>query len=409
MNKATIVLTVLTSVLSKASFTPDDLLLREPIPYDIPPAISREAKQRDLDFLLYAFEAASGGYSYLPKSEREGFVQRLKALRESVQPGSGSDFCDELGDLLWTLPDSHFRALRLNELCGKRRLAEERKPSVGENIGLKLAQANQREYAVQERTVGATRVEILSIIGLHDPDDQRWQGYDEVLPRLAQYPVLVIDLRGLPGGNDHNGIRLANLLTGGTLEAIKGRRREITRQDPGSWALRINLWTYFISVSEQRKIKIADSIYKYLKADRESFQLAKEGKLPREKIETMQLQSFAQGKTSYRGPIYVLIDAVCGSSCESTLEALQMHPNVKTIGENTRGMIHFTNEGMIQLPESHLFVRMATKFNDYDQFIEKVGHAPDVRVPKGQDAFDYLVQHDLSAPREDRRGRDGGQ
>jgi len=378
---------------SRTSFTPDDLLLREPIPYDIPQAMSREAKQHDLDFLLHAFEGAYGGYSYLPKSDREGFVGRLIALRESVRPTSGSEFCDELGDLLWTVPDSHLRALRLNELCGKKRLAEERKPSVGENIGLKLAQANQREYAFQERTVGTTRVGILSIIGLHDPDDQRWPGYDDVLQRLAQYPVLVIDLRGLPGGNDHNGIRLAKLLTGGTVDAIKGRRREITRQDPGSFALRINLWTYFISQSEQRKIKIADSIYKYLKADRESFRLAKEGKLPREKIEVSEAQSLAPGKPSYPGPVYVLIDAVCGSSCESTLEALQMHPNVKTVGENTRGMIHFTNEGMIQLPESHLFVRMATKFNDYDQFIEKVGHAPDVRVPKGHDAFDYLMQH----------------
>jgi len=82
-----------------------------------------------------------------------------------------------------------------------------------------------------------------------------------------------------------------------------------------------------------------------------------------------------------------------GQAAKAPWKLLQLHPTVKTLGENTRGMIHFTNEGMIQLPASHLFVRMATKFNDYEQFIEKVGHEPDIRVPKGQDAFKYLVEH----------------
>jgi hypothetical protein len=80
----------------------------------------------------------------------------------------------------------------------------------------------------------------------------------------------------------------------------------------------------------------------------------------------------------------VLIDAECESSCESTLEGLQLHPNVKTLGENTRGMIHFTNEGKIQLPESHLFVRMATKFNDYEQFIERSAMSPTSEFRKAQ-------------------------
>jgi hypothetical protein len=40
---------------------------------------------------------------------------------------------------------------------------------------------------------------------------------------------------------------------------------------------------------------------------------------------------------------------------------------------------------------------MATKFNDYERFIEKVGHEPDIRVPKGQDAFEYLIEYPLSA------------
>ena len=382
---------------SRASFVPEDLLLREPIPSDFPQVLSREAKQHDLDLLLYAFETAYGGFSYLPSADRDAFIHRLAQFRENVRPGGCTEFCDELGDLLWTLPDSHFRALRLKVLCGKRRLAEERQPAVGENIGLELARSSQRDYAFQERRVRTAQIGILSIVGLHDPDDQRWLGYDEAIQGLIKYPVLVIDLRGLPGGNDHNGYRLAALLIGRTIDAGKGRRREIIRQDPGSFALRINLWRYFISQAELRKEAIADSIWKYLKEDQTSFQLAKDGKLPREKIETAEQQSFGPGETSYRGEIYVLIDAKCASSCESTLEALQLHPNVKTLGENTRGMIHFTNEGMIQLPESHLFVRMATKFNDYERFIEKVGHEPDIRVPKGQDAFEYLIEYPLSA------------
>ena len=87
------------------------------------------------------------------------------------------------------------------------------------------------------------------------------------------------------------------------------------------------------------------------------------------------------------------MDAKCGSSCESTIDGFESHPYAKTVGENTAGYIHFGNIGYIVLPNSKIEVQTPTHFNHYrdGRFLEIVGLTPDIHVPKGEDAYSFLL------------------
>jgi C-terminal processing protease CtpA/Prc len=83
------------------------------------------------------------------------------------------------------------------------------------------------------------------------------------------------------------------------------------------------------------------------------------------------------------------MDGICGSSCESTINAFEWHSYVKMVGENTAGCVHFGNIGYILLPNSRIEVQIPTQYSEYfdHRFIEKVGISPDIKVPAGQDAY----------------------
>ena len=96
-------------------------------------------------------------------------------------------------------------------------------------------------------------------------------------------------------------------------------------------------------------------------------------------------------KKSIQKPIYILIDSVCGSSCESTVDFFEYNPLVKTVGENTAGYIHFGNNGNVFLKNSGVNLQMAVSYNSYldGRFIEKKGIVPKIAVPKGSNAMDF--------------------
>lgn len=96
----------------------------------------------------------------------------------------------------------------------------------------------------------------------------------------------------------------------------------------------------------------------------------------------------------FKGPIRVLMDADCGSSCESTVEALELHPSVKTVGENTAGYVHFGNMGRLWLKHSNIFVAIPTQSFEFadGRFVEKVGYSPGIAVPSGMDALDVAIE-----------------
>jgi hypothetical protein len=68
-------------------------------------------------------------------------------------------------------------------------------------------------------------------------------------------------------------------------------------------------------------------------------------------------------------------------------------PNVKKVGTNTKGQVHFGNVGKLILRNSGIIVQLATSYNMYfdRRFIEKVGIAPDIYITDDQDAMNVAI------------------
>jgi hypothetical protein len=146
---------------------------------------------------------------------------------------------------------------------------------------------------------------------------------------------------------------------------------------------------------EAKHEPVPDYLHKRLDEQRRSFDAALAGRLPPEIEEHLPAGVPFDAAKGFDRPVYVLVDRGCASSCESTLDAFERHPEVITVGENTGGFIHFGNMGMAVLPRSGIVVQLATDFWKYDdgRYLEKIGIAPKLRVSAGGDAMTAALEH----------------
>lgn len=83
--------------------------------------------------------------------------------------------------------------------------------------------------------------------------------------------------------------------------------------------------------------------------------------------------------STFNGELILLVDGGCASSCEGVVTRLSVHPNVRVLGQNTFGALHYSNPAMFQLPHSGIIVRIPTLHNSYENDVaEGIGHVPDV-------------------------------
>ncbi len=84
---------------------------------------------------------------------------------------------------------------------------------------------------------------------------------------------------------------------------------------------------------------------------------------------------------SYKSKIIFLTSSECQSACESFIELIGTHPNVKIIGGNTAGTIHFSNAATFILPRTGIQVYLPTIYSKASHDAEEgVGYSPDVRL-----------------------------
>jgi C-terminal processing protease CtpA/Prc len=71
------------------------------------------------------------------------------------------------------------------------------------------------------------------------------------------------------------------------------------------------------------------------------------------------------------------------------VEFFENQNNVKNVGENTEGSVHFGTVGHVVLPNSHIIVQIATDFWKYidGRYIEKIGYKPTISVAPGYNAM----------------------
>lgn len=364
--------------------------LHEPEPLAPETLLSSDQIRADIALARLALERGYGGRNFVPATSWQATLDALERL--SSQSLSVQAFCDALAEAFWQLPDAHLSAKRQtipersNARCGSSFKAASRKASVGANRG--AAVAKERPWAFESMQVGNTLVGVLSIMRFPSRDAPEWKGFDDAVTSLGSSDAAIIDLRGNGGGDDARGYQVARALVDGPVQT--GVLKTHLRQTPETLTLLLNTLDRIARKPDGSLEDYMRESYAEVEAWRRSvLKTASPEYLVREKSP----YALHLGERAFKGPIAVLVDASCGSSCESTLEVLRRHPRARVFGERTAGYIHFGDVGSLTLPHSGIRLGIPTKFHEYPSgaFFDKVGFEPDVVVSPGSDALDSAL------------------
>ncbi len=365
---------------------------------DAPPApiaketvLDERAVDDDLDRARYALEHGYGGFGFVPPEAWAEMDHSLASLRD--KKATSADLCDRIADALWSLPDAHLSARRPidggQEKCGTRARAAKRTASVGPSL---LADED-RPWAVDVVSVGHATFGILTIHHFPPKEDPAWAHFDESARSLLDVDGYVVDLRGNDGGDDARGFELASILVDAPVHG--GELRTHRRNTPEAITLVLNTTEASARQNDGSFAPFLLDRIHALEADRD---LAARTGGQDWKVEEVPQVVAPPGPNAFQGPVAILVDAACASSCESTLEGLRQNPRAKVFGERTAGYIHFGNVGTMVLPKSGIILRVPTKFDEYPggKLYDKVGFEPDVAVSGGHDALDAGMTWEMS-------------
>jgi len=344
--------------------------------------LSKADVESDINFLEYSLQKGYVGADFIDAHIWKTFIEEIKSLTNQKFVDNVA-FCKKIGELFLTLPDSHFDVWFPKHKCyGSQKI----KANVGPNYLL-----NDENKVFKVKNFSKNNTKLLAFKSFPDRDSVKWRGFEEAVNNLKKSKNIVVDLRGNGGGDSSKGLFLARSLLN---SSIKHNRRKIIRKNsPEAWVifrngiLRNKIWEEFQGRSvvylnkhlNEIDLKIVEAV-----KNKEQFIVTT---FP--KLNTKELK--------FKGNIYVLIDKGCGSSCEHTLEALKFHPNTKTVGQNTSDQIHFGQMGIIRLPKSGIYIRLATQYFELfeEGNFEKKGYSPDIQVPVDHDALNFLFKEIL--------------
>ncbi len=334
----------------------------------------------DLAQALYALNTAYSGKKFLPKGEFETLVNNIEGLSGSM---TAADLCARIDHFMSAVSDNHLSAELKGERCDKSR--NMRRGQVGKNFYAKSEVPWKTEIAKRKNKTAL----LISITYFPSSTNPVWNGFLEgVQQKLPAADLVILDMRGNGGGDDSKGYELSTLLAGSKLKDPYAK--QWTNSTPESMQLFVNLFGYFARARKAQGKEVPN----YILELRDQFVEKRNKALNGEEIEEPSEEDRGgefDWEKSIKKPIYILIDAECASSCESTTDFFEYNPLVKTVGENTAGCIHFGNNGIVVLKNSGIFLHMAISYNSYvdGRFIEKTGIKPKIPVPAGKDALDY--------------------
>lgn len=371
-------------ITSSKRLKPQDLLTPKDIQL-IPPAhLNEKAIKTDCDLVVYALRRGYGGRDHLPRGTFDTIIAQLNNIHGSMSPAKLRDKIDEV---LLSVPDNHLRA-RLNWEASIARLKSISRPGVGDNA----ASEKTKIWEVRLDSLGTKKILYVSILRFSSRRDRIW---DSFLPKIKSLinsvNMVVLDFRGNEGGDDSTGRELAKLFYGNDFDHPITRQH--VSQTPESLILFANLFRVQQLIKRNRNEDVPQYLEDLYQEWFEKYQSSLRGATPVTVVNEEPRRRLPFNPTKGFGkPIYILMDGRCKSSCESTIDAFESHPNVKKVGSHTLGMIQFGNTGVLVLPNSKVTVEIPLHYNEYfdDRSLEKIGIKPDIQVPQGEDAYLYL-------------------
>lgn len=349
--------------------------------------LSVENIEYDKEQIIYSLTNIYSGRKHLPKGQHKDLINKIEKIKG---PLTTKAFCHKIDSYFEQVSDNHLNAKFGGSTCVKSKVR--RKSSVGKNY----YKDDKIPWDVRLKKKSNKTALLISITSFYKRTSPVWDSFlDKVKQNLPKAELVIIDMRGNGGGDDSIGYELSTLLAGKELKTPY--TDQWTSHNPASFQLWVNTFESWGRYHKKKSNKIPEYI-KDLKAEfvtklnrslnGENFPFwGKESS----KKETKPIDMNFEYAKSIKKPIYILIDAGCASSCESTTDFFEFNTLVKTIGERTAGYIHFGNNGEVFLKNSGIILQMAVSYNQYydGRFIEKVGITPKIQVPPGKDAMSY--------------------
>lgn len=203
-----------------------------------------------------------------------------------------------------------------------------------------------------------------------------------------EYPI-IFDLRGNTGGDNSFAIEL-----GLALRASNQKNPKISIRTKDGPLAKIALanssfiqWKELMNdipeLADQAK-KAYDSYFsELLNMETEGVSLAE-----MDLLETESNGSPGQRLRHYSKPIIILVDKLCGSSCEFLVDTLIDLPSTELIGTHTAGAVRFGNVGHFLLPNSRIETYFGSRsFGFASKPQEGIGFKPDYYVLEGLDSL----------------------
>lgn len=363
-----------------------------------PQRLSPTEFREDVLALRRVLDEAWGGKPVVPEHVVADAYARLASMSPVSTPAG---LCTALGQVLDELPDAHFSvAFEGRQRCVP---SSRRAPAVGANF----AASEARPWAVERRDAGERTVALVSIKRFLGPGSPQWGDFLAQFEGALDADAVILDLRGNGGGNDTYAYWVAQRLAGRPI------RREGVRIERLQTPLALRLVMNLLVIRARADLRRTGEVPTHFDAPLQD--LAELSRQVGVGVEPP-LLSFAPGPASdleltgthFEGPVFLLADAGCGSSCENAVFLLRQLANVTVVGEPTAGAIHFGQSGRLVLPNSKVVVTVATQAVRYDGdgWWEKVGFPPDVQVPAGEDALSVaLAQLEVASQSEKPRAQ----
>lgn len=368
----------------KKELNPQDLILRDNVDLKDRAVLEINEIKEDVRLLVYALENAYGGRKYVDQAKYNHAIAELEKIKHNVGTKLSSvELRDLIDNILLKIPDGHLHIRSQQSGFSKAREDLERKPQVGRNIYLNKKIPWRLNYVFLK----TKKIPVISITKFLDHKDEKWGGFKESVESIMNYSEIIIDFRGNGGGDDTMGHWLASRLLGD--KRASPLESTILSNTSSTAAIALNTVKLKILGLKIRNEKVPQYLNDKLSEKEKRYYTLLQNKENNEKNVSETDLSIKNLGIPFKGKVYLLFDAECASSCESTIDDFENVKNVTTVGENTAGDIHFGNMGMIVLPHSQLITQMATDYWKYKngRFLELIGHTPDIKVEKCGDAF----------------------
>lgn len=200
----------------------------------------------------------------------------------------------------------------------------------------------------------------------------------DFLTSKSERPI-VFDLRQNGGGDDSFAYRLAEVLRSRSqkLPGISALNLESLYSRASTANIFFVLWQ---KILRQGQTELAQRYERNYKLYREKFRQAV---LTGETMTSFSTRTiapalrFGERAMPYSKPIVLLADKGCASACESMVELFRELENVRVIGLDTGGFLHFGNLGAMVLPHSKIAIWSGWTAFDFPSGVkEGLGYAP---------------------------------